>query len=276
MYKLISLSVLFTLLYSSSFSQINIPRPSPLSTVTQKVGLADVSVTYSRPSAKGRKVFGDLVPFDKTWRTGANEPTKLTFSDSVTVAGNKLPAGEYGLYTVPGANEWKIILGNNPKISAGELKDDQIAASFTVKPEKLCASVETFTIDFTDLTTSSAFITLSWETTSVKFKIENEFDRKVMAEIQQKMDNSFVYYQAASYYLETNRDLKQALEWVNKATEKDPKFWQLHTKAKIQSKLGDCKGAAETAQKSIELAKAAKNDEYVKMNEKLIAECKKK
>lgn len=263
-------------LFGSASAQLNVPRPSPLSTVTQKVGLADVSITYSRPSAKGRKVFGDLVPYNKIWRTGANEPTKFSTNDTLKVEGKKLAPGEYAIYTIPSESEWTIIIGKNPKSSAGDYKEGDEALSFKVKSSKNCSPVETFTIDFTDVTTGSANVAFMWSDTKVAFKIENEFDAKVMAEISQKMDNSFIYYQAAAYYLETNRDLNLALEWVNKATEKDAKFWQLHTKAKIQQKLKDCKGAIETAQKSIELAKAAKNDEYVKMNEKLIEECKKK
>lgn len=273
----ISFITLLLILFVTSeavFAQLNIPRPSPAATVTQKVGLADVSVSYSRPSAKGRKIFGDLVAYDKIWRTGANEPTKVTFSDSVTVGGKKLAPGEYGLYTIPGTSEWTIIFGKDPMTQAGNLKDDQKVAEFKVKSKKTCEPVETFTIDFTDLTTTSANIQLAWENTKVDFKVENEVDSKVMAEIKQKMDNSMVYFQAASYYYDTNRDMKQALEWVNKATEKNPMFWQLHLKAKIQVKLNDCKGAIETAQKSIELAKAAKNEEYVKYNERLISDCK--
>lgn len=266
--------ILLLAVFNGALAQINMPAPSPAATVIQKVGLADVTVVYSRPSMKGRKVFGDLVPMDKIWRTGANAPTKISFSDTVSVEGTKLVPGEYALYTIPGATEWTIILGKNPKFQAGEYKDDQQAAKFKVKAGKTGAPVETFTIGFTEVTSNSSNVELSWENTSVKFKVENEVDSKVMAEIKMKTENAMTYYQAANYYYETNRDMKQALEWVNKATEKDPKFWQLHTKAKIQVKLGDSKGATETAQKSIELAKVAKNDEYVKMNETLIAGCK--
>jgi hypothetical protein len=270
----ITFALIILTMINSAFAQINMPRPSPSSTVMQKVGLADVTIAYSRPGMKGRKIFGDLVPFDKIWRTGANEPTKVTFSDTVSVEGTKLAPGDYALYTIPGATEWTIIFGKNSKAGANDYKDEQQAARFKVKSQKGCAPVETFTINFTDVTTTSANIQLSWESTIVKFKIENDVDAKVMTEIKQKMDNSYVYFQAASYYYETDRDMKQALEWVNKATENSAAFWQLHLKAKILVKLGDCKAATETAQKSIELAKVAKNDEYVKMNEKLIADCK--
>ena len=256
-----------------TMAQITAPAPSPAATVMQRVGLADVTVSYSRPSMKGRKIFGDLLPFDKIWRTGANSPTKITFSDTVSVEGTKLAPGDYALYTIPGASEWTVIIGKNIKAQAQDYKDDQQAARFKVKPQTLCAPVETFTIDFTDVTLGAANIQLSWETTGVKFKISNDYDAKVMADIKQKTENNTTYFQAANYYYETNRDLKQALEWINKATEKGGMFYQVHLKAKIQQKMGDCKGAIETANKSLELAKAAKNDDYVKLNEKLIAEC---
>jgi Protein of unknown function (DUF2911) len=271
---LIPAMIMISFMTSASFAQINVPRPSPSSTVMQKVGLADVTVAYSRPSAKGRKVFGDVVPFDKIWRTGANEATKISISDTVTIEGNKIAPGDYALYTIPGTAEWTVILGKNPKTQAGDYKDEQQTARFKVKSESLCAPVETFTIDFVNLTTTSAFIQLSWESTSVKFKIENDVDAKVMADIKAKTENRYIYFQAANYYYDTNRDLKQALEWINKAIEGGGMFFQVHLKAKIQAKMGDCKGATETAMKSIELAKTARNDEYVKFNEKLIADCK--
>jgi hypothetical protein len=267
-------TILFLLTFLELSAQINMPRPSPGATVMQKVGLADVTVAYSRPSLKGRKAFGEVVPFDKIWRTGANEPTKLSITDTVTIEGKKLAPGDYALYTIPGMTEWTIIIGKNPKTAAGSYKDEEEAARFKVKAEKLCASVETFTIGFSNVTTNAADLVLTWETTAVKFNISTEVDSKVMAQIKSKMEDTQLYYSAASYYYDTNRDMKQALEWINKATEKDPKFWMMHTKAKIQARLKDCKGATESANKSMEMAKAAKNDEYVKFNEKLIAECK--
>lgn len=257
-------------------SQLSIPKASPASTVSQKVGLAEVSISYSRPSAKGRKVMGDVVPFGKPWRTGANDVTKISFSEKVTIEGNTINAGEYALYTIPSETEWTIILGKNSNASVQSYKAGDEIALFKVKPVKVSDKVETFTISFDNVTPASADLSLVWENTKVSFKISNEYDAQVIAEINQKIDNGLVYFQAASYYLETNRDMKQALEWINLATQKNPMFYQLLVKAKIQVQLGDCKGAIETANQSIELSKAANNDEYVKMNEKLINDCKKK
>jgi len=275
--KKLLVSVIFVCAIAQvTLGQITAPAPSPGATVTQKVGIADVTINYSRPSMKGRKIFGDLLPFDKIWRTGANAPTKLTISDTVSIEGTKLTPGDYAIYTIPGASEWTVIIGKNTKAQAQDYKDEQQAARFKVKPTTLCAPVETFTFDFTDVAQGSANITLSWENTGVKFKIVNDYDAKVMADIKQKTENTNTYFQAANYYYENNRDLKQALEWINKATEKGGMFFQVYLKGEIQEKLGDYNGAIETANKSLELSKTAKNDDYIKRNETLIAECKAK
>ena len=262
-----------------SQAQINTPQPSPGASVTQKVGLTDVSVNYSRPSVKGRKIFGDLLPYGKLWRTGANAATKLTFSDEVTVEGKKVPAGEYALFTIPGATEWTVILNKNAKASTNDYKQEEDVARFTVKPSKAPTKVESFTILFSDVTANSANLDIAWENTLVRTKLTTDVDSKVMTQIKEKVIDAAsaepgTYFQAASYYYETGKDLKQALAWVNKATEKEPQFWMVHLKAKIQAKMKDYKGATASAKQSIELAKAAKNDDYVRLNEKLLQETK--
>ncbi len=272
--------ILTTLLAASlSFScfvanaQINMPRPSPDARVMQKIGMAEVTINYSRPQAKGRKIFGDVVPFDKIWRTGANSPTKITISDSITINGKKIAGGEYALYTIPTASEWTVILGKNAFVNAGDYKDEQEVTKFKVKSEVTPAMVEAFTIAFVNVTPTSAEIEISWEKTAAKFKLQFDADAKVMADIKNKTElDPNALFQAASYYYDTNRDMTKALQWVTIATDKNPQFWTLHMKAKIQAKLKDYKGSIASANKSIELAKAAKNDEYVKFNEKLIAE----
>lgn len=254
-------------------AQINMPRPSPDARVMQKIGMAEVTINYSRPQAKGRKIFGDVVPFDKIWRTGANSPTKITISDSISINGKKIAGGEYAIYTIPSATEWTVILGKNASTSAGDYKDEQEVAKFKVKSEATPAMVEAFTIAFVNVTPTSAEIELSWEKTAAKFKLQFDADAKVMADIKNKTElDPNALFQAASYYYDTNRDMTKALQWVTIATDKNPQFWTLHMKAKIQAKLKDYKGSIASANKSIELAKAAKNDEYVKFNEKLIAE----
>lgn len=270
----LSLLVCAALLSGLSQAQIAMPQASPSATLTQHFGLTDLSISYSRPSMKGRKIFGGLLPYGQLWRTGANAATKLSFGDEVTLEGKKIPAGEYSLFTIPGANEWTVILNKNAKVGASEYKQEEDAARFTVTPLKTPATLETFTISFSDLTPTSANLDLAWENTLVRLKMTTEVDSKVMAQIKEKMDDAGLYYQSASYYFDNGKDLNQALTWINKSVSIKPEFWTTHMQARIKSKLKDYKGAVEAAQKSLALAKEAKNDEYVRMNEKLIADTK--
>lgn len=263
-------------------AQLSMPAPSPMGTVTQRVGLTEMSVKYSRPSAKGRKIFGEVVSYGKGWRTGANQATVISFKDDVTVEGTKVAAGEYALYTIPTENEWTIVLNKNTKAGGniGDYKEAEDVARFKVKPTKTEDRTETFTINFADLTPSTANLEMLWEKTSVKFKVTTEVESKVMAQIQEKVINGKdvapdMYAAAAVYYNDNNKDPKQALEWIKKANEKDPKFWNLHTQAKLEAKNKDYKNAIKSAEKSKELAKTAKNDDYVRMNDEKIAEWKK-
>jgi hypothetical protein len=265
-----------SLLTNVAYGQINMPQPSPSATVMQKVGLTDVTISYSRPSMRGRKIFGELVPFGEMWRTGANTATTFTFSDEVTLEGKKIPGGTYSVFTIPGQNEWTVILNKNAKAGVNDYKQAEDVARFTVQPKKTGSPYETFTIDISDLTMSGALLNIKWENTKAVLKMETEVDAKVMAQIKDRMEPSNnVYFQAAVYYMESGKDLNQAMEWMNKATAKDPQFWQLHQKAKLQAKMKDNKGAIETAKKSIELAKVAKNNDYVRLNENLLAELQK-
>lgn len=266
-------------------AQIEMPAPSPLSTLTQEVGLMEIKVVYSRPGAKGRKIYGDLVPFGKSWRTGANASTKISFTENVTIEGNEVPAGEYALFTIPGESEWTIILHKNANLmgTGGEnYNKSEEAARFTVKPSKLAETVETFTISIGDITMNSATVSILWENTAVAFLVESEVDKEIMANIDQALNNiernnANLYNQAASYYYETGKDLDKALEWVNKAVSANPEaFWMAHLKAKILAKQGNKKEAIKAAEEAKKVAQAANNSDYVRLNEKLIEEVKKK
>lgn len=260
--------------------QIQTPQASAAASVTTTVGLTDVKIDYSRPSAKGRKIFGDaatvLVPYGKIWRTAANAGTKITFSDDVIVEGVAVPKGEYTIYTWPGATEWTVSLYKDTKLGANTEKYDkaQEAANFKVKSEKLTEKVETFTITIGDIAadSKSAKVQIAWENTSVKFTVVADFDAKVMKSIEANTKvNPNNYYNAAVYYLENGKDLKQAMEWMNKALEgnANPQFWQLYQKARIQKGLGDKAGALATSKASWEGAKTANNRDYQMMNEEL-------
>ena len=270
------------LLAGSAQAQINTPQPSPLSTVTQRVGLTDITITYSRPSAKGRTVAGTLIPMGKRWRTGANATTKIKFSDEVILEGKKVPAGEYGLYTIPNKDTWAVVLSKNTKQGANvdDFKDEDNVATISAKTYNLANKVETFTINFSDLTPATANVDMQWELTGVKFKIASDVETKVMAQIEEKVTKNATpsandLAAAAVYYYDSNKDAKQALEWMQKANEKDPKFWNVHTEAKIRLKMKDYKGAVTAAEQSKKLATEAKNNDYVKMNDELIASAKK-
>jgi tetratricopeptide (TPR) repeat protein len=269
----------FSLSANAIAQTLKTPAPSPLQTIEQAFGLSNVKIEYSRPSVKGRVIFGDLVPYGKIWRTGANSSTKITFPDDVKIEGMPLVAGTYAIYTMPGADSWDVMFYKDLKLGGDvtEYKMENEVLKVKVKPSALSNKVETFTINFADITTSTMNIELLWDKTRVALGVKTEIDEKVLKSIEAALEkDTRPYFQAASYYFDNGKDLATALKWVNTAIESNPKaFWMYHLKAKIQKKMNDNKGAIETAQKSLELAKEEKNDDYVKLNEKLIGEAKK-
>lgn len=263
------------------FGQIQTPAPSPTAEYKQKVGLTDVMVQYSRPSAKGRTIFGAdknaIVPFGTIWRTGANSATKLSFGDDVKLGGQAVKKGDYALLTTPGATEWKIMLYPYESTNWGSYPEKTPAVTIMAKPTKLASKVETFTIDLNDQQANLAHLDLIWEMTKVSVPLEVEVEKKVMANIERVMGGPTAndYFQAASYYHDNKKDLNQALAWIKKANEKDPQYWMLRREALILADLGRKPDAIAAATRSLEMAKKAKNDEYVRMNEASIAEWKK-
>ncbi len=262
-------------------AQISTPRPSPTTENTQTIGLTDVTVNYSRPGVKGRTIFGDLLPYNELWRTGANMATVITFSDDVTVNGSKVEAGSYAIFTIPGENEWTVILNTNTKQSGTGSYDEALdKVRFTVKPTKTADMVESFTIDFESFTNTGATMYMAWENTRIEFAIGVDSDSQVMAAIKAEMAkeeiNNFSYYSAASYYLETERDINQALTWINMYEMGEGQFWAMHTKAKILAKAGKTKEAKKMAEQSKAVATEAGNMAYVEMNDELLASLAKK
>jgi hypothetical protein len=264
---------------SAAFSQNNlkVPAPSPATTVKQDFGISSVELSYSRPGVKGRKIFGDLVPYDKIWRTGANNPTTITFGDEVTIGGKKIPAGKYGLLTIPGQQEWTVIISKSTSVSSpAAYKEAEDVVRLKVKPHELPFPIESFMIIFDRITPTSMDAVILWDKLAVPFTISTEIDSKVTAQIDQLMKTDKPpYFQAAMYYLENDKDLEKAVAWMDKAIQENPKaFWVYHNKANALAKLGKKKDAAEAAQKSIVLAKEAQNDDYVQLNEKLLTTLK--
>jgi tetratricopeptide (TPR) repeat protein len=259
--------------------QIRTPAASPLAKVEQRVGLTDMSVSYYRPSAKGRQVFGKLVPYGEIWRTGANGGTRISFSDPVKVEGKEVPKGEYALYSIPGEKEWILMLYKDLNLggNVGDYKAENELIRFTVPAAKLPMKMESFTVLFGDLSDNSAQLYLMWEETMVKVKIEVTFHDRVMADIERVMKGPSAndYSAAAGYYYANNLDMNQALAWINKALEGNERYWLLTTKARIQTRLKDYKGAMATSQRALELAKEQGDNAYVLQNTELQAEIKK-
>jgi hypothetical protein len=274
-----SIVFLFTLAISSTNAQIATPAPSPSATISQAIGLIDVKVEYSRPIRKGRKVFGEVVPFNELWRTGANQATKVTFSDSVTIAGQGLAKGTYSLFSIPGEKEWVVIFNNDTKASTTAYSKEKDALRVTVPAKALGYTAETFTIAVDNLGYSNGEICIYWENTMVCLPIDAvTTESKIAASIKSTLDGPSAddYNNAAGYYLDRNLDMKQALAWVNMSLAKSEKFWVVRRKALILEKMGDYKAAIAAAERSKELATTAKNMDYVRMNEKSIGEWKKK
>ena len=273
----IAAAALFTAAgFMTQAQTLKVPAPSPTQTLKQNFALSEIGIEYSRPSAKGRVVFGDVVPFGKVWRTGANNATKITFGEDVTVEGIPVKAGTYALYTIPNKDAWEIMfykdltLGGN----VGEYKAADELLRFKARPTTMMNKVETFTINVADITSKSANIQLTWENTNVAFNVVANIDSAIMANIEKTIvkDNR-PYYAAATYYYDNNKDMAQALAWANKAVEANPKaYWVVNLKAGIQLKMKDYKGAIATANQSLALAKEDGDDAYIKKNEKIIAE----
>ena len=266
-------------------AQVKTPQPSPKSVLNQVVGLTDVTVEYSRPSAKGRVVFGDLVPFGKLWRTGANANSTVSFSEDVVINGTTVKKGKYAIFTLPKADMWEIILyTTTDNWGLPENYDvNKVAVSLNVDPVVLNNNVETFTIGINNLTNDSATLDISWEKTMVSMKFEVPTQKAAMASIAKVLAGPTAgdYFSSAQYYYQSNGDLNKALEYVNKAVSmvkpgEEAPYWHLRLKSLIQGKLGDKKGAIETAKLSLAGAEKDGNEDYVKMNNDSIKEWSKK
>lgn len=259
-------------------AQIQTPAPSPAAKIEQTVGLTNVSIEYSRPAMRGRVIFGDLVPFGKVWRTGANARTKVTFSDNVTVGGTELKAGSYAIFTIPQADKWEVVFYTEHQGGGAPatLDESKVAARVTAAVELMPVDIQSFTISIDDITSGSAVIGILWEKTYVGVKFEVPTDAKVSANIERVMSGPGFgdYYAAATYYLAEGKDIAKAKKWIDKAMSMtdSPRFWQLRQQSLIYAAAGDKKGAIELAKKSLAAAEEAGNADYVKMNKDSIKE----
>jgi hypothetical protein len=262
------------------FSQIRTPQPSPNTTISQEMGLTRITLNYSRPSIKGRVIFGILVPYGKVWRTGANQITSIKFDADVSINGQMVKAGSYGLYTIPGLKTWKIIFNSeDQKWGAYEYDPKKDVMSFEVVPQKLKNKVEHFKIEFAEFTTTSAYISIAWEKTAVRFKVEQNVQDQILSEIIEKTKaanpTESTLMAAADYYYENNINLPQALIWAQQVVEKDKQYWTYQLVARIAAKLGQCDIAVPNAEKSMELAIKGNDDAYILKNKNVLKTCAK-
>jgi len=264
-------SILFAL--CANAQTIKTPAPSTTQTIKQDFGIGSIELAYSRPGMKDRKIFGDLVPYGKVWRTGANNATTLTFTDEVMIGGTKVAPGKYGLLSIPDKDNWTLILSKQTDVtSPAAYKQDMDVVRVNVKPTASSHAYETFTMQFHDVKATTVDLTMSWDKTKVTLPISADVETKVMAQIKNAIEkDNRPYFQAAMYYMDNGKDVNQALTWFDKALEQNPKaFWVHHQRANALAKLGKKDDAKMAANKSMDLAKEAKNDDYVKLNEDLL------
>jgi hypothetical protein len=256
-------------------AQLNLPPASTDATFKQQIGFGEVELKYSRPSARGRLIFGGIVPYGEIWRTGAHDATTIKFSEAVKLNGNDIPAGTYSFFTIPNQNEWTIVINKATEMhGTSDYTQEQDLVRFTAMPEKSARYYETFPIEINDLTKEEAGLFLLWENTQVKLTIKMNVDEKVMAEINdrinvKKEDRASLFYQSSSYYFSNNKDLKQAYAWVQIANSKAQDAGYLQLQAKIEAAMNDYATALKTLKASTNLATTKKLDQVIVANEKL-------
>ena len=280
MKKILLLSAIFC--YSFISGQIKTPQPSPTATITQKVGVSDISVEYSRPGAKGREIFGGLVSYGKMWRTGANKATKITFNENCVFGGAKVKKGSYSLFTIPGEKEWTVVLNKNTELwGVGEYDEENQVCSIVAKAINTKDFTESFTIDFGTFQSFSAIMSLKWANTKIDIKIESLEAKKLekqYLELLTKGPSANDYYNGAKFFADNTSEYEMALEWINTAVKKRPDaFWMQFHKARILKKMGNNKESISVAEGVIELAREKKDDYgYIKRSEDLIKSIKSK
>lgn len=261
MNKKLLITILTIFLSSFIFSQIETPQPSPLSKFSQKVGLDNVNIVYSRPSARQRIVFGTLIPFGEKWRTGANENTKITFEDNVKIQNKLIKKGTYSIYTIPNLNSWNLIFYKKydnwglPR----DWDDDLVEIEVSANTISLPFYIETFTISLNNLNNNGCTLDIFWENTLVSFNINSLTQDKVVKSINNTLNDnpsSQDYYKAAVFYLEEDLDIKKAKLWIDKCSDlrQDLPYWMLNQKALIYHAFGSVDKSIEIAKKGLKLA----------------------
>ncbi len=281
--RIVFVSAFFaSILHAQEGKKIEFPQPSPLASVTERVGVTEVTIEYSRPSVRGRKIFGGLVPYGEVWRTGANAATKIAFSTDVKIGGVGVPAGSYALFTIPGETEWTVILSRVVEGQWGSYaydpKDDQLRV--TVKPAPLSEPLETMTIGLQDMRAGKANLVIAWEKTKVAVEIDTDLVARLKPQIEAVMAGSGEkpYFAAAMFYYDNDLDIALAKEWIEAAAAQQPDaVWIVYRKGLILKKAGDREGAMAAAKQALALASKAQGPlkaEYTRLSEELIASLK--
>jgi hypothetical protein len=253
--------------------RLKIPAASPGQRIEQDFGLGTISVKYYRPNTKGRKIFGGIEPYGVVWRTGANNATVITLTDTVDIEGHTLAPGAYSLFSIPGADEWTIIFNKNTaQWGAYAYDEKQDLLRFKVKPVRLAAKVETLTIQFANVSQDDGVLQILWENTGINLRLKTDVDKRIMANIQEAMKgDKKPYYMSAIWYYNHGRDLNQALAWMQEADKAQPQAFNIkYWLAKIQLKAGDKKSAIVSANAGLKLALAENSQEYVRMNKEVL------
>ena len=270
--KKILFSLLFLVVAASNQAQVIMPAPSPAQTIKQEFALGSIEITYSRPASKGRKVFGDLVPFNKLWRTGANAATIIRFNDVVEIKGKKIDTGSYALYTIPGLESWEVILNKGvTNWGIDGYKESEDVVRFRIEPVKIKDRLEDLTMQFIDIRPEYCEWQIIWEKTAIIIPINANIKERLRKQLQAAIAaGDKPYFEAAQFYSEYDKNPSKALEFARKAVEENPTaFWIWLYKARIEKEMGNNKAARQSSEQSLTLAKKAKNDDYVKMNEAL-------
>lgn len=254
-----SFLILFSL--SNIFAQLKTPRPSPNASVSQMIGVTEVTIHYSRPGVKNRIIWGELVPYNEVWRTGANEVTSITFSDPVKINGNNLDAGTYGIHTIPTENEWTILFSGNTEIGgSSEFNENNVKLRIKVKPQQ-AEFTERMIFTFSDVTDNSSMVNLIWDKLKVSFKIETETQKLTIEKAKQKIDWA-APMQAAAYCLQNNFDLDQAMKWINISQQLEDNYWNSRIKARLLEKTGKKQEAISEMEKAINYGNKMKDKPF--------------
>tara|TARA_Y100000385_G_scaffold86032_1_gene88415 strand:+ start:296 stop:1156 length:861 start_codon:yes stop_codon:yes gene_type:complete len=278
MKKILILSTIFC--YSLISGQIKTPQPSPTATITQKVGLSNISVEYSRPGAKGREIFGGLVEYNKLWRTGANKATKITFNNDFIFGDSKVKKGSYSLFTTPGKNKWTVYLNKETELwGEGDFDKEKIVCKVVAEVKECEDFAESFTIDFEAFKAFSAIMSLKWANTKIDIRLEDLGAKKLEKEILNLLNegpSANDYYNGAKFFADNTTEYEIALKWITRAIEKKPEaFWMLYHKSRILNLMGQEKDAILTANKTIEIASKKEDDYgYIKKSKNLINDIK--